>query len=84
MLDAAPAAAPVAVVPPDPDRFLTLKEVAWWLNVPVRYVRQLRPSGALPVVRPGARRLRVRPEDLEALVAARMVRPGRRRAVPRR
>ncbi len=33
MPDAPPTAAPVAVVPPDPDRLLTLKEVAW----PVRF-----------------------------------------------
>ncbi|MFO0931595.1 MAG: hypothetical protein U1E39_02685 [Planctomycetota bacterium] len=60
MPDAPPATAPVAVVPPDPDRLLTLKEVAWRLNVPVRYVRQLRQSGALPVFPLSARRLRVR------------------------
>lgn len=62
------------------DRFLTLQNVADRLNVSIRYVRELRASGALPVVRLGLKCLRVRPEDLEALVQARMARPGRRRA----
>ena len=76
----APAPAPVAVAPPDPDRLLPLKEVARRLNVPVRYVRQLRQSGALPVVRLSPRRLRVRPEDLERYIHDLMTRPARRGA----
>lgn len=77
-----PAALPVAApLPPlDPDRLLTLKEVARRLNVPVRYVRQLRQSGALPVVPLSPRRLRVRPEDLERFIQERMARAARRGA----
>lgn len=66
--------------PAAPNRLLTLENVVDRLSVSIRYVRELRSSGALPVVRLGAKCLRVRPEDLEALVQARMVRPGRRRA----
>ncbi len=79
MPDALPAASLVAVVPPDPNCLLTLREVAWRLNVPVRYVRQLRQSGALPVVRLGARRLRVRPADLERYLNDLVRRSARRR-----
>ena len=67
---------------PDPaptDRLLTLRQVGERLNVSVRYVRTLRQSGALPVVRLSPRCLRVRPEDLDRLVAERMAaRPPRR------
>ena len=75
----APAPAREAVVPPDPDRLLTLQEVARRLSVPVRYVRQLRQSGALPVVPLSPRRLRVRREDLERYIEERMARAARRK-----
>jgi excisionase family DNA binding protein len=82
MPDALPVPAPVAapLPPPDPDRFLTLKEAARRLNVTIRYVRQLRQSGALPVVRLSPRRLRVRPEDLERYIHDLMTRAARRGA----
>jgi excisionase family DNA binding protein len=51
---------------------LTLHQVADRLHVSVRYVRTLRQSGALPVVRLSPRCLRVRPEDLDRLVEERM------------
>ena len=58
------------------DRFLTLQQVADRLNVSIRYVRSLRQSGALRVIRLSPRCLRVRPEDLDRLVEERMA--GRR------
>lgn len=60
------------------DRFLTLQEVAERLNVSIRYVRSLRQSKALPVVRLSPRCLRVRPEDLDRLVEERMATGSRR------
>lgn len=75
-----PAPAPIADALPAADDCLTLKQVAKRRNVPVRYVRQLRQSGALPVVPLSARRLRVRPEDLERFILERMARPVRRGA----
>lgn len=53
-------------------RFLTLQQVADRLNVSIRYVRSLRQSRALTVVRLSPRCLRVRPEDLDRLVEERM------------
>lgn len=56
------------------DRFLTLQNVADRLNVSIRYVRELRASGALPVVRLGLESPPRPPEDLGGRVEARMVR----------
>src|SRR5437764_8685635 len=53
---------------PRDERFLTLRQVAEFLNVSVRYVRTLRQSGALPVVPLSPRCLRVRRGDLERMV----------------
>lgn len=64
-------------IPPD-DRLLTLRQVAAALSVSVRYVRSLRQSGALPVVRLGPKLLRVRPQDLKRFLDERM--SARRRA----
>ena len=60
------------------DCLLTLRQVAERLNVSARYVRSIRQSGALPVVRLSPRCLRVRPEDLDRLVEERMARRPRR------
>lgn len=57
---------------PPADRFLTLRQVAERLNVSIRYVRTLRQSGALKVVRLSPRCLRVRPEDLNRFIEERM------------
>jgi hypothetical protein len=68
---------------PDPaptDRLLTLRQVAAHLQVTIRHVRTLRQSGALPVVPPSHRCLRVRPEDLDRMVEERMARRRPRRA----
>ena len=63
---------------PHDDRLLTLRHVAAVLNVSLRYVRSLRQSGALPVVRLGPKLLRVRPQDLKHFLDERM--SARRRA----
>ncbi len=67
---------------PPADRFLTLRQVAERLNVSIRYVRTLRQSGALPVVRLSPRCLRVRPEDYDRLVEERMATRRPRNARP--
>lgn len=77
MSDAVPALHPAAA---PAGGFLTLQEVADLLNVSIRYVRQLRQSGALPIVRLSPKCLRVRPEDLERFIGERMARPLRRGA----
>lgn len=77
MPDALPVPAPA---PAPTDGFLTLQEVADLLSVSIRYVRQLRQSGALPIVRLSPKCLRVRPEDLERFIQDRMARPLRRGA----
>jgi excisionase family DNA binding protein len=64
------------------DRFLTLRQVAEVLNVSPRYVRTLRQSGSLPVVRLSPRCIRVRPEDLDRLVEERMASRRPRRTRP--
>ena len=64
------------------DRFLTLRQVAEILSVSVRYVRTLRQSGALPVVRLSPRCLRVRRSDLDRMVEERMAGRRSRRATP--
>ena len=64
------------------ERFLTLRQVAEVLNVSPRYVRGLRQSGALPVVRLSRRCLRVRPEDLDRMVEERMAGRQRRKVSP--
>ena len=61
---------------------LSLHQVADRLHVSVRYVRTLRQSGALPVVRLSPRCLRVRPEDLDRLIEERMASRRPRRARP--
>ena len=64
------------------DRFLTLRQVAEILNVSIRYVRTLRQSGALPVVRLSPRCLRVRRCDLDRMVEERMARRRARKVSP--
>lgn len=64
------------------DPFLTLRQVAEVLNVSLRYVRTLRQSGALPVVRLSPRCLRVRRIDLDRMVEERMAGRRSRRASP--
>jgi len=59
---------------------LKLSQVAAQLNVTVKYLRTLRQSGALPVVRLGRRALRVHSEDLDHLVAELRARSIRRTA----
>lgn len=53
-----------------PPRLLTVPEAAERLGLPVSSAYELAASGRLPVVRFSARRVRVRPADLEAYVEA--------------
>lgn len=76
----APAPAPMADALPAADDLLTLRQVAKRINSTIRYVRQVRQSGALPVIRLSPRRLRVRPEDLERFIEERRARVARPRA----
>lgn len=51
------------------ERLLTDREVADCLRMNIATVRRLRRSGALPFVRlPGSRLIRVRAEDVDALI----------------
>ena len=77
----APVPAPMADALPAADDLLTLRQVAKRINSTIRYVRQVRQSGALPVIRLSPRRLRVRPEDLERFIEERRARVARPRAV---
>lgn len=61
---------------------LSFREVAAQLGVSLRYVGGLREAGTLPVVRLGARCLRVRPEDLRTLIEAGLRRGPLRRKRP--
>ncbi|MCX6470367.1 MAG: helix-turn-helix domain-containing protein [Corynebacteriales bacterium] len=51
-------------------RMLSLQDVAEELGVSVRSVRRWIADGRLPHVRPSARVIRIRAEDLDAFIAA--------------
>jgi predicted DNA-binding transcriptional regulator AlpA len=56
-----------------PRPLLTIPETAEWLNISVDAAWRLRRDEVLPVVKLGGKgksRVRVRPEDVEALIAA--------------
>lgn len=53
---------------PSPTRLLTAREAADRLAVSLRTLRTIISQGALPVVRVGARGLRVHPEDLDRFI----------------
>jgi excisionase family DNA binding protein len=58
--------------PDQPNRLMTVADVAGWLSVSNSLVYQLVESGKLPIYRIGNRRgaIRFRPEDIEAYLKA--------------
>jgi excisionase family DNA binding protein len=56
--------------------WLTIEQVAEWLQVSTRTIRRYIEDGSLPAVNLGGRAIRIRRQDLEAWLENRRVEPG--------
>ncbi len=62
-----------ASVPPE---WLTVEQVAEWLQVSTKTIRRYIEDGSLPAVNLGGRAIRIRRQDLDAWLEKRRVEPG--------
>ncbi len=62
-----------AAVPPE---WLTVEQVAEWLQVSTKTIRRYIEDGSLPAVNLGGRAIRIRRQDLETWLQNRRVEPG--------
>jgi excisionase family DNA binding protein len=56
--------------------WMTIEQVAEWLQVSTKTIRRYIESGSLPAVNLGGRAIRIRRQDLEAWLQTRRVEPG--------
>ncbi len=59
-----------------PPEWLTVEQVAEWLQVSTKTIRRYIEAGTLPAVNLGGRAIRIRREDIEAWLQTRRVEPG--------
>ncbi len=61
---------------PIPPEWLTVEQVADWLQVSTKTIRRYIEDGSLPAVNLGGRAIRIRRQDLETWLQNRRVEPG--------